>query len=138
MPWFMAILVRGSRVDGVRNDLLIGDLLYRLVRASDAEEAYEKAVAIGKETTDSYTDEEGRSITLQSLGLKDLYQIPAAELQDGVEVYCEILGEKPSDVVVEKGALSAFVPEERPISEELDASEDLSSESISEEPLHPR
>jgi hypothetical protein len=55
-----------------------------------------------------------------------------------VEVYCEILGEKPSDVVVEKGALSAFVPEERPISEELDASEDLSSESISEEPLHPR
>jgi hypothetical protein len=138
MPWFMAILVRGSHVDGVRNDLLIGDLLYRLVRASDAEEAYEKAVAIGKETTDSYTDEEGRSITLQSLGLKDLYQIPAAELQDGVEVYCEILGEKPSEVVVEKEGLSAFVPEERPISEELHASEDLSSESISEEPLHPR
>jgi hypothetical protein len=108
------------------------------VRASDAEEAYEKAVAIGKETTDSYTDEEGRSITLESLGLKDLYQIPAAELQDGVEVYCEILGEKPSEVVVEKEGLSAFVPEERPISEELHASEDLSSESISEEPLHPR
>jgi len=106
--WFMAVLVRGSHLDGVLDEEKLGDLLYRLIEASDAETAYQKAMQLGKESADTYSDDDGQTYSLEFLGLADLTEIEAARLEDGVEVYSQILPGKPSEMVVEKLELTVF------------------------------
>ena len=117
MGWFMAVLVRGSFLDGVLYDRELGDLLYRLVQASDAETAYQKAVQLGQESTDTYSGDDGKTYSLQFLGLADLTEVSAPRLEDGVEVYLQLTTGRPPDMVVAKEELTAFEPEFEPLPE---------------------
>ena len=120
--WFMALLARGSHdADGDADDDHMGDLLYRLVEAADAEEAYRKAVELGAGLSDPYTDDDGTTWTLRFLGLADLTAIAEEKLEHGVEVYSELIARRPSDRVVPKGQLTVFEPDEPPESEEPEA-----------------
>jgi hypothetical protein len=117
MSWFMAVLVRGSFLDGVLNDEEPGDLLYRLIQAPDAEAAYEKAMQLGQESRDEYQSDDGKTYMLQFLGLADLTEVQAAQLADGVEVYSQLTAGRPSDMVVEKEELTVFEPDSETTSE---------------------
>ena len=110
MSWFMAVIVRGSFTEDGYDRERMGDLLYKLVEAPDAEAAYAKAVALGEKAVDTLHDEEGVEATLRYLGLADLMEIAAGIPGDGAEVYSEAIATKPMDRVVEKEALTAFVP----------------------------
>jgi hypothetical protein len=113
MSWFMAVLVRGAHVDGTLDDERIGDLLYRLVEATDAEGAYERAVELGRAAADEYDDEDGTRVTLAFLGLADLTEIGPGPLEHGTEVYSQLLHNKPSEMVVaNKEELTVFEPED--------------------------
>jgi hypothetical protein len=112
--WFMAVIVRGSYTEHGYDRERMGDLLYKLVEAPDAEAAYAKAVAIGEESVDTYTDEEGREISLEYLGLADLMEIAAGKPDDGSEVYSEAINTKPLERVLRKEALTVFTPWEVP------------------------
>ncbi|HKD16691.1 MAG TPA: DUF4288 domain-containing protein [Thermoanaerobaculia bacterium] len=113
MSWFMAVIVRGAHVDGTLDDERIGDLLYRLVEASDAEAAYQRALALGRAAVDEYDDEDGTHVTLGFLGLADLTEIGPGPLEHGTEVYSQLLHDKPSEMAVEtKEDLTIFEPEE--------------------------
>ena len=103
----------------------MGDLLYRLVEAGDAEEAYRKAVELGATLVDPYTDDDGSRWTLRFLGLADLTAVVEEKLADGVEVYSELISRRPSDRVVPKEQLTAFEPDEPP-SEGLEDAEEES------------
>src|SRR5262249_9682117 len=118
MSWYMAVLVRGAHVDGVLDDDRIGDLLYRLVEATDAEGAYERAVELGRTATEEYVDEDETRVTLAYLGLADLTEMGAAELGHGTEVYSQLLHSKPAEMVVAKEELTVFEPDEPEGSEE--------------------
>ena len=123
MSWFMAVIVRGAHVDGILDDERIGDLLYRLVEATDAEQAYARALELGRATVDEYDDEDGTRVTLASLGLADLTEIGPGPLAHGTEVYSQLLHNKPSEMVVgEKEELTVFEPEDE---EREDDSDDL-------------
>lgn len=112
MSWFMAVIVRGAHVDGNLDDERIGDLLYRLVEARDAEDAYARALELGRAAVDEYDDEDGKRVTLGFLGLADLTEIGPGPLEHGTEVYSQLLHEKPSEMVVgEKEELTVFEPE---------------------------
>ena len=106
--WFMAVLVRGSKVDGELDEDRMGDLLYRLVSATDAEGAYARALEIGGAATETYTDDDGTVVSLEFLGLADLTEIGALELQDGAEVYSQLIPKKPSGMVAQKEELTVF------------------------------
>ena len=108
MNWYMAVLVRGAHVNGVLDDERLGDLLYRLIQAPDAEAAYESAVELGAGSSDDYDDEDGTKVTLAFLGLADLMEIAADELVHGTEVYSQLLPHKPREMVVEKAELTVF------------------------------
>jgi hypothetical protein len=117
MPWYMAVLVRGSFAgEGLDPDRL-GDLLYRLVQAGDPEAAYARATALGATLIDPYEDE-GETLTLRFLGLADLAEVTAEELVDGVEVYNALLDGRPIDRVVEKTRLRVFETDENPADDE--------------------
>jgi hypothetical protein len=110
--WFMAVLVRGAHVEGVLDDERLGDMLYCLVEAEDAEEAHERALALGKEASDTYEDEDGATVTLGFLGLADLTEIAADALGHGVEVYSQLIPKKPLEMVVAKEELTVFETDE--------------------------
>jgi hypothetical protein len=107
--WFMAVLVRGSQVDGAWDDDRIADKLFRLVRAADAEEAYRRALELGPSCADTYTDDDGAVVTLNFLGIADLAEIAASEIGDGTEVYSELIS-KPRDFLKDKEQLTVFEP----------------------------
>jgi len=108
----MAVLVRGAHVKGVLDDERLGDMLYCLVEATDAEGAHEQALALGKDASDTYEDEDGTSVTLGFLGLADLTEIAADTLAHGVEVYSQLIPRSPGEMVVAKEELSVFEADE--------------------------
>ena len=112
MSWYMAVLVRGSFVEGELDEGRIGDTLYKLVEAPDAEAAHTRAIELGEASADDYTDEDGRTIQFRFLGLADLRAIEAATIGDGTEVYSELIPTKPSRRVVDKERLTAFETDE--------------------------
>ncbi len=106
--WYMAVLVRGAHVDGVLDEERLGDRLYCLIEAADAEGAYEQALALGEEASDTYEDEDGVSVTVAFIGLADLTEIAAESLGHGVEVYSQLIPKNPAEMVVAKEELTAF------------------------------
>jgi len=122
MSWYMAIIVRGSFTEQGHDRERMGDLLYKLVEAPDAEAAYEKAVALGEAAVDTYNDEEGVEVSLRYLGLADLMEI-AGPPDDGAEVYSQAINTKPGQRAVEKEALTVFQPWEILEGEEEDLGE---------------
>ncbi|MEP6993141.1 MAG: DUF4288 domain-containing protein [Acidobacteriota bacterium] len=112
MTWYMAVLVRGSFVDGELDDERLGDKLFKLIEASDAETAYLRALAMGEASADDYTDDDGQSVRFQFLGLADLREIDAAAITDGTEVYSDLISSEPRAKVVAKEYLTVFETDE--------------------------
>ena len=108
MTWYMAVLVRGSLVDGRLDEERLGDKLFKLVEAPDAETAYRRAVELGEASKDDYTDDEGNTVTLGFTGLADLKEISSPRVGDGVEVYSELIDKNPSESAVSKERLTVF------------------------------
>ena len=108
----MAVLVRGAHVDGALDDERLGDMLYCLVEADDAEGAHEQALALGKEASDTYEDEDGATVTLGFLGLADLTEIAADALGHGTEVYSQLIPKKALEMVVAKEELTVYETDE--------------------------
>ncbi len=107
MSWFLAILVRGVHTeDGYDSDRM-GDLLYKLVEATDAEGAYARALELGEASRETMTTVGGETVTFGFLGLGDLMEITASKLEHGIEVYREMIGRKPHERVREKDMLHA-------------------------------
>jgi hypothetical protein len=119
MSWFLAILVRGGHVEGHLDEDRVGDKLFRLIEAGDANEAYEKAMGLGPALRDEYTDTDGVATTMKFLGLADLCAIAYAEIRDGTEIYSELFAGKPLDKVVVPEQLNVFTPETPPEDHEV-------------------
>lgn len=106
--WYMAVLVRGAHVDGILDEERLGDKLYCLIEAADAEGAYEQAVALGEDASDTYEDEDGVLVTVAFIGLADLTEIAAETLGHGVEVYSQLIPKNPAEMVVAREELTVF------------------------------
>lgn len=120
MSWFLAVIVRGSFTDDGYDSQRMGDLLYKLVEAPDAESAHARAVEIGEAARDTYRDETGVDVTLQYLGLADLMEI-TGQPAHGVEIYSEAIVTKPMDSVLDKAALTVFAPWDVPMAGDEEA-----------------
>ena len=108
MAWYTAVLVRGAHVGGVLDDERMGDMLYLLVEAEGAEEAHARALELGRAASDSYEDDDGKTVTLSVLGLADLAEIGDEAPGHGVEVYSQMVPAAPSEMVVPKEELTVF------------------------------
>jgi Domain of unknown function (DUF4288) len=109
MAWFTAVLLRGEEVDGEPGPARRGDVLYKLVEASDAESAYARALEIGEETTESYTDSDGTSGKFRFLGLAELVELLGPP-GDGTEVYSRFVSTPPEPMLRDKEDLAVFAP----------------------------
>ena len=105
--WYIAVLVVASRVDGGSAEPLL-DLQLRLIRAVDDEQAYERAIEVGKQETHSYRNADGAVVSWQCLGLNDLRELVEQELAHGVEVFSQLTRRPATELVVAKEQLTCF------------------------------
>lgn len=106
--WFVGVLVFESQVEGAWCDPSV-DVQYRLIRAVDAETAYQRALALGKREENSYENPYGQTCRWVFKGLGDLQKVLDEELGHGVEIYGFIQKDSAEDWVVEKGQLTVFL-----------------------------
>jgi hypothetical protein len=85
-PWYAAVLIlKGVAGPGWADERLTERQL-RLVRATDPDAAYERALQLGRDAEHEYKNEAGERVHWQFLGLAELAEIDDAELRDGSEV----------------------------------------------------
>src|SRR6202521_1398870 len=81
--WYLADIVEEIRVEGDRRNVVHTNLA--LVRADSPDEAYAKAIALGKRGNTKYKNPEGKMVTIRFRGLKELNVIHD-ELEHGCEI----------------------------------------------------
>jgi hypothetical protein len=105
--WYTAVLLFQSQVGDAWEDQPLVDHSVRLVRASDPEDAYHKAMAVGEGDEHSYANEAGQQVSWRFLGLHDLDElldVPA----HGSEVHSWLTRGRGEYLVREKGDLTVF------------------------------
>jgi hypothetical protein len=107
--WYVAEILEEITVQGDSRNVLHRNLV--LIRASSPDEAYERAVAIGRQGEITYENPAGRSVSIRFRGLKDL-NVVYDELEHGTELlYSEqvsVSDEEIASLVVPKEQLSVF------------------------------
>ena len=106
-PWYVAVLVFESSLVEVWHDPSI-DVQYRLVRANDADQAYDRALILGEEGEHSYENPDGQTCVWSFRGLADLQVVMSRSLEDGLEIYGFIEDGSAEDQVVSKDELTVF------------------------------
>ncbi len=109
--WYVADIVEEIRVEGDRRNVVHRNLV--LVRADAPDEAYEKAVALGKKGNTRYKNAEGKMVTIRFRGLRDLNVIHD-ELEHGAEIIFDrdiaVSEKKIKSWILPKRRLGVFAP----------------------------
>jgi hypothetical protein len=113
--WFLAQHVQEIRVQGRKRNVV--HINYVLIEAKTPEDAYRKAIALGKTANQRYENPEGRTVTIRFLGLRNLDVI-----HDTIEHGCEIMFSERVGMtkaglrrlVRKKRQLEAFLPVRNP------------------------
>jgi uncharacterized protein DUF4288 len=85
--WYAAVLIMKGVAGPDWDDQRLTERQLRLVRASDADAAYERALQLGREAEHEYTNEASERMRWCFVGLAELAEIDDAELGDGSEVF---------------------------------------------------
>ncbi|HEX4439581.1 MAG TPA: DUF4288 domain-containing protein [Thermoanaerobaculia bacterium] len=107
MPWYTAVLVRAEDSGEPLEKSRVGDFLYRLIEAADAEAAYSRALELGAAATEPFTDEDGVTTTFRFVGLAGLMEL-AGPPADGSEIYSQLIQGAPLRSIVRKDELAVF------------------------------
>ena len=121
--WYAAVLVLQSEVYSPSPDLPLFDHQIRLVRADNAEAAYERALFIGKSEEQAYTNPIGQEVRWRFLGLHDLVELTELSEFDSAEIYSFRVSAGRQFGVVPKEKLTVFWLEklpDRPVNEWFD------------------
>ena len=112
--WYLADVVLEHRIDGDPRNLV--HVNTHLVEAGGPDEAYEKALALGRGAEGEYANTEGRQVRVVFRGLRQLNVIHEP-LEDGAELmYLEKAGVPEEELrkwIQPRGRLGVFAPIER-------------------------
>ncbi len=113
--WYLAEIVEEIGIDGERDNILHTNMV--LVRADSPEQAYDRAVELGKEGEITYSNPDGKLVRTRYRGLRDLNVIHD-ELEHGAElIYSRRTGVSEAEIlrwVSPKEDLGVFRPIRRP------------------------
>src|SRR5579883_1726762 len=109
--WYLADLIEEFRVAGERDNLIHKNTV--LVRADSPEEAYDRAIELGKAGEISYENSDGKLVTCTFRGLQNL-QVVYEELEHGAELMYEqwvgLSEEEVAGLIRPKQRLNVFLP----------------------------
>ncbi len=111
--WYLAWLVEEITVEGEPRNIVHTNLM--LVRADSPDEAYERAIEIGKQSDMAYENPDGKTVSCAFRGIRDMNVIHEA-LEHGAELnYEEKLGLSNDDIermLRPKEHLTIFCPDD--------------------------
>ncbi len=84
--WYLAEIVEEFRIDGEADNIVHTNLV--LIRADSPDEAYDRAIELGKPFNTTYLNPEGKTVSVTFRGLLDLNVIHD-ELEHGAELIYE-------------------------------------------------
>jgi Domain of unknown function (DUF4288) len=87
MNWYIAKLVFRI-ISGIGNHMPQFDEQLRLINAADEEEAFEKALQIGREEQDSFVNHKHERVQWSFINVPELNKLPS--LTDGAEIYSRV------------------------------------------------
>lgn len=123
--WYVAKLVMRGQVDDDTSGPWTCDEQVRLIRAMTDEQAYEKALRLGREEEHNYENASGEPVTWSFLGLSNLHGLLSDTIEDGTEITNHITEEsEPMTLVRSKEHLAVFWMQRnrhRPVSEIIGA-----------------
>ena len=109
--WFLAKLVEEYRVDGYKRNVI--HINYVLIQAKTPEDAYRKAIKLGKKSNNTWKNPAGQIVVHNFLGLREL-DVIHGPLEHGCEImYKERMGMNRAGVrklIRKKSQLEAFLP----------------------------
>jgi hypothetical protein len=109
--WYLADIILEHIIEGDPRNLI--HINMHLIEAESPEQAHEKALALGQDSEDEYTNTDGRGVRVVFRGLRGLDVIHDA-LEDGAELaYSEMVGvpeEQLCEWITPKEQLSVFAP----------------------------
>jgi hypothetical protein len=115
LKWFVATIILKCEVDGkptTPGEWTCVEQIH-LIRGSNRNDAYEKALSLGKSQETSYQNAEGKAVTWKFTGLENLEELASKRVRDGIEVWGRIFHtENPEAFTPEKEGLSVFYEDE--------------------------
>lgn len=111
--WYIADLIQEFKIEGEKENVVHIDTT--LIRADSPEEAYEKALTLGREGQyyGSYKNPYDKLVTILFRGLRNL-DVVDGELEHGTELLFErrdaLSEQEMSDLIREKDQLNVFRP----------------------------
>ena len=126
--WYLAEIVEEVRIEGEIENIVHTNMV--LVRADSPEEAYERAIRLGKEGEMTYTNPENKTVHTIYRGLRDLNVIHG-DLEHGTElIYSKQTDMSESDLarwISRKEDLGVFRPRDTSGDQELPTSRQITS-----------
>ena len=107
LKWHVAVLIVEGRVEGEDDELPLVDVQYKLLRAQDAESAYQRAWDLAASEELEYENDEGAMVRWRCVGLHDLRELSESP-GDGSEIYSWMDRADPNDWVTPKEDLAIF------------------------------
>jgi hypothetical protein len=109
MNWYVTVLIVRCRIEGELPDKPLFDRQIRVIQASNAEAAFQRAMKLGEEENHSYKNNEGKTVAWEFVGLGDLCQLLDEQIIDGTEIYSRLdYGNPETEVIREKKKLTVF------------------------------
>ena len=108
--WYVATLIIKCVVEDNQTEAVLCDEQIRLVKATTPDEAYQKALDIGKSEEHSYKNENDEEVKWRFVGLATLAELDT--LEDGTELKSRLFrSENPDKLVCQKDKLEVFWPD---------------------------
>lgn len=115
LNWFVATIILKCEVDGkptTPGEWTCIEQIH-LLRGSTRDEAYEKALTIGRSQETSYQNTEGKPVTWKFIGLENLEELASNRVRDGMEIWGRTFHtEYPEAFTPDKEGLSVFYEDE--------------------------
>jgi hypothetical protein len=112
LTWYVAVLVVVCHVDDNATVDPLLELQFKLIKAKDAEEAYDRAMQLGKQEGCEYKNEEGEKVSWVFQGLHDLQEISSDTIEHGTEVFSRMMRKQSDSMLYQKEKLTVFWFEE--------------------------
>ena len=108
MKWYVSEVIVRCRVGKSCKRKTLYDRQIKVLRASTDEEAYERALELGKAENHSYKNSAGEKVFWEFVGLGNLETLHEKKISDGTEIHSRLDRGNPKSEVRRKRELTVF------------------------------
>ena len=108
MKWYVAEIIVRCRVDKARGRKSLYDRQIKVLRATNHENAYKRALSLGKVENHRYKNRAGEIVYWEFVGLVSLDTLQEGKIGDGTEIHSRLQRGDPKPEVRAKRDLTVF------------------------------